>query len=474
MKSLLKKILAKEKKSSDNLVGDLTEGNVTKKLIQFSIPVLMGNLLQQFYNMVDSIIVGRLVGKDAFAAVGSTGALNFFILGFALGLSWGVSIPVAQKFGAKDYSAMRKKIIDAIYLCAIMGILVTIITVIFTRPLLELTNTPADIIDDAQLYIQIIFAGIPAIMLYNIPANISRAVGDSKIPLYFLIMSAGLNVVLDLVFVGNFGMGVAGTAVATVLSQAVSGVLCIIYLREKYPIMRFLPGETKMNVQGMIQSFQIGAPMGLQFSITAIGSVILQTAINGLGSNAVAAVNAGSKLQLVLVTPMDALGASIATFCGQNYGAGNFDRIKEGVKKGLQMAFGFAIGAAVLANIFAGQVVYLFVDSGDINDELVSWVKIFMLLNSIFYLALAIVFIYRNAIQGLGRSSIALFAGAAELVGRAGAAIIFVQFWGFSGVCVGSALAWVFADIFLVPAYFSTLKKVKARLEGETLTKAEA
>jgi len=446
------------------LVGDLTTGNVTKKIMQFAMPVLLGNLLQQFYNLVDSIIVGRCVGKDAFAAVGSTGAINFMIIGFVLGTTWGVSIPVAQKFGAKDFSAMRKKISDAIYVSTIIGIVITILTVIFTKPLLELMNTPSDIIGDAALYIGIIFAGIPAILLYNIPAGISRAIGDSKTPLYFLIFSACLNVVLDLIFVLPLQMGVAGTAIATVISQAISGILCIIYMKHKHPFLKFEAGERRVMLPAMWLSFKMGAPMGMQFSITAIGSVILQTAINGLGSDAVASINAASKLQLILVTPMDALGASIATYCGQNYGAGNFERIKEGVRKGFKIAVSFAITAAILANVFAKPVLYLFVDASEITPQIVTWVRTFMLINSCFYVTLAIIFIYRNAIQGLGRSAIAMLAGVAELVGRSFAAIIFVQIWGFTGVCFGNILAWILADAILIPSYIITLRKIKKKL----------
>lgn len=451
-------------KENDNLVGDLTTGNISKKLMQFALPVMLGNILQQLYNMIDSIIVGQMVGKSAFAAVGSTGSLNFLVLGLIFGTSWGVSIPVAQKFGAKDFSGMRKKIADAVYVSVILGVIITILMLIFTRPMLEMMNTPADIIDDAQLYIGIIFGGIPAILLYNIPANISRAIGDSKTPLYFLLVSTILNIILDLLFVGVFEMGVAGTAIATVTAQSLSGVLCIIYLYKKHEFLKFEGKEKQIYLPGMWQSFKIGMPMGLQFSITAIGSVIMQTAINGLGSDAVAAINAASKLQLILVTPMDSMGATMATYCGQNYGAGNFDRIKDGVKKGFGMAAIIAVVGAILANILSRPVVYLFVDASEITTQIVSWVGEFMLINSCFYIPLAIVFIYRNAIQGLGRSQVALFAGAAELIGRSVAAMVFVQIWGFTGVCFGNTMAWILADIILIPAYLMTLRKVKESL----------
>ena len=369
---------------------------------------------------------------------------------------------------------MRKKISDAIYVSIIVGIIITIAMVAFTRPLLELIKTPADIIHDAQLYIGIIFVGIPAILLYNIPANISRAIGDSKTPLYFLLFSAILNIILDFIFVLPLQMGVAGTALGTVISQAISGILCIYYMKKKHPFLKFKSNERRVNGSSMWSSFKIGGPMGLQFSITAIGSVILQSAINGLGSDAVAAMNASSKLQLILVTPMDALGASIATFCGQNYGAGNFERIKEGVRKGMKIAFIFAIVAGILANIFAKPVLYLFVDASEITPQIVTWVRTFMLINSCFYVTLAVVFIYRNAIQGLGRSGVALFAGVSELVGRSLAAVIFVQIWGFTGVCFGNVLAWVLADIILIPAYIWTIRRVKEKIGNQPLIYEEA
>ncbi len=454
----------KNTKIKDPLIGDLTTGNVSKKIILFALPMLFGNLLQQLYNMADNIIVGRFVGKNAFAGVGSTGCLNFLIIGFILGMSCGLSIPVSQRFGAKDFSAMRKKIADAIYISIFLGIVITILTAFFAKDLLILLQTPAEIMDSAYTYIFIIFLGIPATILYNLPANILRSIGDSKTPLYFLLFSACVNVGLDLLFVLVFNMGVAGTATATVISQVLSGVLCIIYMRRKYPILFFQKGDREFNMQGIKQSFYMGVPMGLQFSITAIGSVIMQSAVNTLGADAVASINAAQKLQLLLMTPLDAIGVAIATYCGQNLGAGNYERIKEGVRKGLKIALAFAAIGMVLANLLAKPAVRLFILAEELTPEIIANVQLFMLINCCFYVLLTIIFIYRNAIQGLGGSMSAMLAGAAELIGRVIGAFLLARLFGFAGICFGNATAWLLADVVLIPLYFITLKRIRALL----------
>ena len=282
------------------MVRDLTQGKPTFRIMNFMIPILLGNLLQQIYNLTDSIIVGRFVGKDAFAAVGSTGCLNFLVIGFMLGLSSGLCIPIAHRFGAGDYVRMRRRVASAVYISAAITLILTVITVLCTRQLLILMQTPENILETAIGYIRIIFLGIIATMMYNLPANLLRALGDSKTPLYFLIVSAILNIVLDLVFVLAFSMGAEGTAVATVLSQFVSGFLCIIYMMKKYPILHFQKGEWNVTWQELGSSFSLGVPMGLQFSVTAIGSVVLQSAVNTLGSAIVASVNAASNVHMFL------------------------------------------------------------------------------------------------------------------------------------------------------------------------------
>ena len=400
------------------MVRDLTQGKPTFRIMNFMIPILLGNLLQQIYNLTDSIIVGRFVGKDAFAAVGSTGCLNFLVIGFMLGLSSGLCIPIAHRFGAGDYVRMRRRVASAVYISAAITLILTVITVLCTRQLLILMQTPENILETAIGYIRIIFLGIIATMMYNLPANLLRALGDSKTPLYFLIVSAILNIVLDLVFVLAFSMGAEGTAVATVLSQFVSGFLCIIYMMKKYPILHFQKGEWNVTWQELGSSFSLGVPMGLQFSVTAIGSVVLQSAVNTLGSDIVASVNAASKVNMFLSQPMEALGLTMSTYCGQNMGAGKLDRIKSGVKNGLIITVVMSILCGIFMVVSGNYLSLLFIRQEEMTPLIQESISRFLLFNSIFFPFLGILLVLRNSAQGLGFSVMAMGAGLFEMVAR--------------------------------------------------------
>ena len=447
------------------MIGDLTKGSVIHKIISFSIPVLLGNLLQQLYNMVDSIIVGRFVGVDAFAAVGSTGSLNFLILGFALGVSSGLCIPIAQRFGAKDYSDMRRKIAVAIYIAAGVTIILTIITALGAGTLLRWMQTPDNIFEDARIYITILFIGIPATILYNLPANILRSLGDSKSPIYFLIISAILNLVLDLLFVAAFQWGVAGSAIATVISQGVSGIMCIIYMIRKYPILKFCKAECIPATGDVQRSISIGIPMGLQFSITAVGSVILQSAVNSLGSDVVASVSAAMKLQMIIMQPFEAIGVTMATFSGQNLGAGKIKRIREGVKKALFMTIILSVISFITINALASPASLLFMSKEEMTPMIRANIKQLLLINSFSYFFLGSLLILRNTLQGLGRSVIAMGAGLFEMVARSLVAFLLVGVFGFFAVCFAHPAAWVAANIILVPMYYITFKKLDKRVD---------
>ena len=320
------------------MVRDLTKGKPLRLLLGFCAPLLIGNLFQQFYNMVDSIIVGKFIGKDALAAVGSTGSLNFLIIGFVLGMCSGFCIPVAQYFGEGDEARVRGCVANAVYLSAAITVVLTAATMLGTRPLLELMQTPGNIIDDAYAYIVVIFAGIFATVLYNLLAGILRALGDSRTPLYFLILSSVLNVGMDLLFILYFNAGVAGAAYATVIAQLVSGVCCLVYMIKRYPILRMKKENLRPNRHLTGRLLYIGLPMAGQFSITAVGSTIIQSAVNSLGSGVVAAVTAAGKVQIMLCQPMETMGITMATYCGQNYGAGEVGRIREGMRKSLLVA----------------------------------------------------------------------------------------------------------------------------------------
>ncbi len=447
------------------MTKDMTNGSPMKLILGFSVPLLFGFLFQQFYNLMDTLIVGRFLGVDALAAVGSTGALNFLIIGFCMGVCNGFAIPLAHKFGAGDESGLRAFMMNAIYLSILFAAVMTVITVVFCRPILELMQTPENIIDGAYIYIVIIFAGIPATYLYNLVAGVIRSMGDSKTPVVFLVIASVLNIGLDLLFIIGTPLGVAGAALATVISQAVSGVACLIYSWKKFEILHPNADERKINGACMKTLCGMGVPMGLQYSITAIGSVILQSAVNTLGSNAVAAMTAGSKIGMFFCCPFDALGSTMATYGGQNVGAKKMERISSGLKACSILGVGYAIIAFVVLFFSGRQLAMFFVESAE--TQVIDNVHLFLIINSAFYIALAFVNIVRFLIQGMGYSKFAILAGVCEMVARTLVGFGFVPLFGFPAACFASPVAWIFADAFLFPAYFHVFKKTKRMLHVE-------
>jgi putative MATE family efflux protein len=447
------------------MTKDMTNGSPMKLILGFSVPLLFGFLFQQFYNLMDTLIVGRFLGVDALAAVGSTGALNFLIIGFCMGVCNGFAIPLAHKFGAGDESGLRAFMMNAIYLSILFAAVMTVITVVFCRPILEVMQTPENIIDGAYIYIVIIFAGIPATYLYNLVAGIIRSMGDSKTPVVFLVIASVLNIGLDLLFIIGTPLGVAGAALATVISQAVSGVACLIYSWKKFEILHPNADERKINGACMKTLCGMGVPMGLQYSITAIGSVILQSAVNTLGSNAVAAMTAGSKIGMFFCCPFDALGSTMATYGGQNVGAKKMDRISGGLKACSILGVSYAIIAFVVLFFLGRHLAMFFVESAE--TQVIDNVHLFLIINSAFYIALAFVNIVRFLIQGMGYSKFAILAGVCEMVARTLVGFGFVPLFGFPAACFASPVAWIFADAFLFPAYFHVFKKTKRMLHVE-------
>ena len=447
------------------MTKDMTNGSPMKLILGSSVPLLFGFLFQQFYNLMDTLIVGRFLGVDALAAVGSTGALNFLIIGFCMGVCNGFAIPLAHKFGAGDESGLRAFMMNAIYLSILFAAVMTVITVVFCRPILELMQTPENIIDGAYIYIVIIFAGIPATYLYNLVAGVIRSMGDSKTPVVFLVIASVLNIGLDLLFIIGTPLGVAGAALATVISQAVSGVACLIYSWKKFEILHPNADERKINGACMKTLCGMGVPMGLQYSITAIGSVILQSAVNTLGSNAVAAMTAGSKIGMFFCCPFDALGSTMATYGGQNVGAKKMDRISGGLKACSILGVSYAIIAFVVLFFLGRHLAMFFVESAE--TQVIDNVHLFLIINSAFYIALAFVNIVRFLIQGMGYSKFAILAGVCEMVARTLVGFGFVPLFGFPAACFASPVAWIFADAFLFPAYFHVFKKTKRMLHVE-------
>ena len=423
----------------------------------------MGNLFQQFYSLVDTMIVGKYLGVDPFAGVGSTGSLNFIVIGFCMGLCSGFSVPISQSFGAKDFPLLRKMVTNSVWLCTFFSVVITTLMLLFCRPVLTWMNTPENIFEYAYIYIFIIFAGIPCTILYNMTAAILRALGDSKSPIIFLAISSAINIGLDLLLIIVFRMGVDGAALATVVSQGVSGVISIIYIKKKFDILAMEKGDWKLERHLAGKLTGVGIPMGLQYSITGIGSVILQTAVNGLGSIYVASMTAGSKINIFLACPFDALGQTMAPYAGQNIGARKLDRVGKGLRAACIIGFIVSGLMVIVVKLFGDQLTMLFLDEKD--PVIMQNSTQFLIIVSAFYCLLTLVNTVRFTIQGMGFSSLAIIAGVMEMIARGIAGMLLVPAFGYLGACYSSPLAWLLADAFLIPAFFLCKRKVARQLE---------
>lgn len=440
------------------MTNDMTRGNPVKLILLFSIPLLIGNIFQQFYSMVDTIIVGRFVGVDALAAVGSTGSMVFLVNGFATGLTSGFAVLVSQKFGAKDEKGLRKFVSSAVTLTVISVVIVTLISLICGKPLLKLMNTPDNIMADAYTYIKIIYGGLVTTVAYNLIASILRALGDSKTPLYFLIISSVLNVILDLVFIINFKMGVAGAAYATIISQGVSAILCLIYTYKKFTILRLKKEDFKVKKRYYYKHLKIGIPMALQFSITAIGIMTVQGALNVFGSTVIASYTAASKALQLVMQPAITFGVTMATYCGQNLGAREYGRIKDGVKACTKISIITSIVAGAVLIFLGKYFVMMFITNPD--AEILKYAQQVLDISAIFFIPLGLIFIYRNALQGIGDSFIPMMAGAYELIARAIVAFTLPRYLEFWGICLADPVAWLAAAIPLGITYFKRIKSL--------------
>ena len=444
---------------------DMTVGSPMKLILSFSMPLLIGFIFQQFYSVVDTFIVGRTLGMNALAGVGATGSINFLIVGFVMGVCGGCVIPIAQRFGAKDYSDMRRYVANCVWLGIVMSVVITVVVCILCRDILMWMKTPEDIFEYSYQYIFIVFLGIPATYLYNILSGIMRSMGNSKIPLVFLIISSAINIALDLICIINLHMGVSGAAVATVASQLISGILCLIYMMKKFEILHITKDEWKISMPHIGMLCAMGVPMGLQYSITAIGSVILQSSVNTLGATAVAAVTAGSKVNMFFCCAFDALGTTMATYGGQNVGAKKLDRLGKGLFACSIFGIVYSIVAFIIMYFAGGTLCGLFVT--DASKELLDSSREFLLINAAFFIPLVFVNVIRYMIQGMGFSTFAILSGVFEMIARTLMGIFIVPVFGFTGACFASPLAWIMADIFLVPAYFYVKRKLERTLNGE-------
>lgn len=454
------------------MTGDMTKGSPMKNIVKFCLPLMLGNLFQQLYNMADTIIVGRFVGKIALSAVGSVGALNFLVIGSVTGLCTGFSIPIAQRFGAQDIQGLKKYVANIIYTSAVLGVIITAGAVLLTNPLLRVLNTPQEIYKEAYDYIVIIFAGIGATMFYNLLAGIVRSLGDSKTPLYFLLFSSVLNVGLDILLITAFDMGVRGAAIATVVSQFVSGVLCLVYVRRSFPILHITRETAKLDFTYIKSLLKNGLPMALQFSITAVGSVMLQACVNGLGADVIAAVTIGGKTQLMIVLPAETIGITMATYCGQNLGAQKFDRIKKGIGRGFILAAAYSVIGMCVARFFGPYISLLFISGSE--TTVINLAQQYINAGSYFYIILSVLFLLRNSLQGLGYSVTAMMTGVFELCARAIGGFVFVENFGYDAACFVNPMAWAVADMFLFPAFFVAMKKTGKKLSQDRLQRENA
>lgn len=445
-----------------NRTLNMTEGRPLPLILRFCFPILLGNLMQQFYNMADAAIVGKFVGTGALAAVGATGSILFLVIGFVDGMCQGLCIPIARSFGADDHPLLRRCLAHAVYLSVFFAIVLTAVTSLLLNWLLAAMNTPPDIFADSRMYLRIIFFGIPATIFYNLTAGLLRALGNSRTPLLFLIFASCVNIVLDIVLVLCFHLDVMGVGLATVTSQLLAALGCFFYIRKHYPMLRMRREEMVFDRKITLRMLLSGLPMALQYSITAIGSVLIQVAINNLGSLLVASVTAGLKIHNIALLPINTLGAAMATWSGQNIGAGNPDRVRAGARCGMKIILVYSLVMGLLLFFGGKYMTLLFLDSTDPNlPLLLENAQAFIRANCSCYILLGTLTVYRFSLQGLEYGPLAMFAGIFELAARSAIALLGAPRWGFDIIRFANPAAWVAACILLVPAYFAVMKKLR-------------
>lgn len=443
--------------------NDLLSGNPAKSVVLFALPIMLSSLLQYSYNFVDNIIVGQYVGTQALAAVGNIGAINSFIIGTALGLTSGFTIPVAQKFGAGEYRKMNNYAGNSITLSLVIGVSIVVVAHIISNPILRLINTPDDIFKLSADYINILYFGVPIQMLFNNFTGIARSLGDSKRPLYFLILSVLVNLALDILLVGKLGLGVRGAAAATVISYFAACVFAGVFVLKKEKELNIKKSDLVPNKKIFAEQMKLGIPVSLQFTITSIGSMILQTAINGFGSSAIAALTAAGRVEQVMNIPMSGLGVANATFVSQNYGAGKYERIIKSVNKILILDLLISVFCSAVL-IFAGPyAVRWFVSNPD--AQMVSYAKQYLYTIGGCYALVSLLFVFRNTLQGLGFTYANAIAGVGELLGRMLVSFLLTPYFGFATVCFAGPVAWLLADLPLIFIYLKKKRMFKSLIE---------
>lgn len=442
----------------------MTVGNPTKDILWFALPLILGYILQQMYLIIDAAIVGRWIGVGALAAVGASSSVMFLVMGFCNGSCAGFAIPIAQAFGAKDFRKMRVYVANAVRIAIVMSIVVTLLTCILCSTILHIVNTPADVFDDAYTFLFLQFLAIPFTIAYNLFAGFIRALGDSRQPFYFLIFSSVINILLDVVFILLLCMGVAGAGLATLLSQLLASILCVWYIARHMQLL--IPhGEERCYGNKRISILlNNGMPMGLQFSITAIGSIMLQSSNNALGTIYVASFTAAMRIKYLFTCVFENIGVAMATYCGQNIGARRLDRVRQGEWSAVKIMLVYFVFTALVIFPFADYMMELFVESGE--QAVVANAAKMMRISCYFYPALGMLTIFRYSIQGLGYSNLSMLSGVMEMIARCGVSLWLVPVFAFTGVCFGDPVAWIFADLFLFPAFFLLYRHLKKKVLG--------
>ncbi len=445
------------------MTKDLTQGKPMRLVLGFAAPLMFGVLFQQFYSFVDTAIVGQILGAHKLAAVGATGSINFLVIGLCLGFCSGFGIPISQAFGAQDTDRLHRCVHHAVVLSAALSVVFATASTLLCRPLLQLMNTPPEVIDASAQYISIIFAAIPCCVLYNMAGSILRAVGDSRTPVIFLVIASLINIALDFFLILVWKLDVAGAAIATAVSQLISGLGCVLVIVRRYPVLHTSRQDRKFSLALAKEMLLVGLPMGLQFSITAIGSVVVQWAVNGLGVNPVAAVSAAAKISGFFVCAYDALSSTMATFSGQNVGARKLHRVDEGLRAASVVGCIYSVLAFAAVMLFARPLLSLFVDA-NADAEVTEMGVRYLHLNAAFYIPLLFVNIVRLTIQGMGFTRPAMFAGMFEMIARTAVALFAVPRLGFTGACLANPAAWIMADVFLFPCYRHVMRSLRGRL----------
>ncbi len=444
------------------MIKDFTSGSPVKHVIRFAFPLYLGMILQQLYSLIDGVIVGQKIGVEALAGVGSTGAISFVVIGFCTGLSGGFAIPVAQKFGAKDNKELRKYVANSLWLCAFFSVVLTVLVCQFCDSILRLLQTPEDIFAYARTYIFIIFLGIPFTLFYNTLASVLRAIGDSNTPVICLMLSTVLNIILDFVFILVFHMGVEGPAIATIISQALSGILCLIQMRRGYEVLKFQPGESKFSWRHVGTLSRMAVPMGLQTSVTGIGIMTLQGAINALGTKVVAGVTAGLQINSFFQASLDSVAQTMAPYAGQNLGAKKPERISKGVKAAILCGIVLAVASFVLAFFFGRIAASWFMEVPDAVVLDYAYRVVLSMVGT--YVFLIVLNALRFALQGMGYTTVAIISGLMEVISRVITALILIPKFGFIAVQFAHPMAWLFGDLLLIPAFIICIRLVKKKL----------